>query len=84
MAFLVWSTIGYAQDSSPVASKPPELVGPPTRYFIDVERYRFGNPDVANIDFYPIPQDIVTRETYLRWHRRNEPMGNHPESKSRD
>ena len=53
-----------AENESP--SKPPELVGPPTRYFIDVERYRFGKPDVANSDFYPIPQDIVTREIYLR------------------
>ena len=47
-------------------SPQPELVGLPTRYFIDVERYRFGTPDVSNPDFYPIPQETVTRDTYLR------------------
>ena len=41
-------------------------VGPPTRYFVDVERYRFGRPDMANGEFYPVPQDEVTRDTYLR------------------
>ena len=45
---------------------PPEFLGPATRYFIDVERYRFGKPDTTNPEFYPIQGDNVTRETYLR------------------
>jgi hypothetical protein len=46
---------------------PPRLVGSPTRYSIDVERYRFGaQPDVNDPAFYPLPRDAVTREVYLR------------------
>ncbi len=38
---------------------------PSTRYFVDVERYRFGsNPDTSNPKFYPIPQEPVTQKTY--------------------
>ena len=44
-----------------------ERLGPPTLYSPSVERYRFGEADVMNSAFYPIPQDPVTRETYLRW-----------------
>jgi hypothetical protein len=41
--------------------------GPPTRYAVDVEHYRFNSTcDVGNPSFYPVPQDTVTRETYLR------------------
>jgi len=42
-------------------------LGPPTLYSPSVERYRFGTTDVSNPAFYPIPQEPVTRETYLRW-----------------
>jgi hypothetical protein len=38
-----------------------------TRYFVDVERYRFGaDSNLSNPEFYPIPQDEVTRSTYFR------------------
>ncbi|MCP5520478.1 MAG: hypothetical protein H7A46_02875 [Verrucomicrobiales bacterium] len=40
---------------------------PRTRYMVDVERYRFGGTcDLHNPAFYPIPQDAVSRESYLR------------------
>lgn len=57
-------TFGADTDETGVARV--RLVGAPTRYAVDVERYRFGaNPDVRNRAFYPIPQDVVTLETYL-------------------
>jgi hypothetical protein len=43
-----------------------ERVGPPNQNFIDVERYRFGTTDMSKLDFYPVPQDKVTRDTYMR------------------
>ena len=44
-----------------------QVHGPPTRYMVDVERYRFGTmPSVTNPVFYPIPQDRVTRTDYMR------------------
>ena len=43
-----------------------ERVGPPTQHFVSVERYRFGTPDMSNPSFYPIPQDEVTRDTYMQ------------------
>lgn len=37
---------------------------PGTRYFVDVERYRFGTaPNTNDAGFYPIPRDAVTQET---------------------
>ena len=54
-------------------SSPEEVTVQPTRYFVDVERYRFGAPDVANPDFYPIPREKVTRDTYLRSLERLDP-----------
>ena len=45
-----------------------EPLPPSTRYFVDVERYRFGtkpNPDDPAFD--PIPQDEVTQETYFHY-----------------
>ena len=65
VAFCLLVAVGWGQESRGPES-PPELIGPPTRYFVDVEHYRFGKPDVNNTDFYPIPQDAVTRDTYLR------------------
>ncbi len=47
-----------------------ERVAPPTIYSPPVDRFRFGayGPGVvSNPAFYPIPQDAVTRDTYLRW-----------------
>lgn len=39
---------------------------PGTRYFVDVERYRFGTaPNTNDAGFYPIPRDAVTQETYF-------------------
>lgn len=52
--------------TSPVCAS-AERLGPPTMYSPSVERYRFGATDVTNQAFYPIPQEPVTRETYLRW-----------------
>ena len=49
------------------AWKDVQSIGAPTRYSVDVERYRFGTLDVRNPDFYPIPQSPVTRESYLRY-----------------
>jgi hypothetical protein len=41
-------------------------VGPPTRYAPDVGHYRFhGRCDLADPAFYPIPPDLVTRDSYL-------------------
>lgn len=38
-----------------------QLHGTPTRYMVDLERYRFGGAcDVRNPAFHPIPQDTVT------------------------
>jgi len=51
---------------TPTAWRDVEALGAPTRYFVDVERYRFGTTDVRNPAFYPVPQDPVTRDTYLR------------------
>ncbi|MCA9217045.1 MAG: hypothetical protein KDB27_28445 [Planctomycetales bacterium] len=49
-------------------TRPPQLVGPPTRYHVDVERYRFhGATNVNDPRFYPIPDKPVTRETYIRY-----------------
>jgi hypothetical protein len=47
-----------------------ERVAPATIYSAPVDRFRFGayGPGmVSNPEFYPIPGDVVTRETYLRW-----------------
>ena len=43
-----------------------QRVGPPRVYSPSVERYRYGHTNVSNPEFYPIPQDSVTRESYLR------------------
>ena len=52
-------------------SRPPwtevDVEGPPARYAVDVEHYRFnGRCDVADPAFYPVPREEVTRESYLR------------------
>lgn len=39
---------------------------PASRYFVDVERYRFSWPDLNNPAFYPIPQEPVSRDSYLK------------------
>lgn len=53
-----------------------ELIAPPTRYAADVEHYRFnGTCDVGNPSFYPIPQDPVTRESYMRAVDASDPAG---------
>ena len=46
----------------PTGWKDVEALGAPTRYSVDVERYRFGTTDVRNPAFYPIRRDPVTRE----------------------
>ena len=43
-----------------------ERIGPPNQNYVDVERHRFGATDVNNQAFYPIPQERITRETYMR------------------
>ena len=44
----------------------PERVGAPTQFFVDSERYRFGQADLKNSAFYPIPNETITRNTYLQ------------------
>lgn len=56
---------------APVPGSPPEATavqidGPPRRYFVDVERYRFPVPNVDDPAFYPIRHEPVRRETYLQ------------------
>ena len=70
-AFLVASTLCALCAADTLTNQPPwaeaQLQGPPTRYAVDVEHYRFrATCDVGNPSFYPVPQDTVTRETYLR------------------
>ena len=36
------------------------------RYMVDVERYRFAEPNVENADFYPIPIREGSRDLYLQ------------------
>lgn len=58
-----------SRSTSGLAAK-PDCLAPPTIYSPSVERYRFGayGPSlVSDPSFYPIPQDPVTRDTYLRW-----------------
>ena len=67
-----------AADATPASNRKPEgadvqISGAPTRYALDVERYRFRKPDVSNPAFYPIPQDAVTRDIYLRWIEESNP-----------
>ncbi|HIG29292.1 MAG TPA: hypothetical protein EYQ50_16480 [Verrucomicrobiales bacterium] len=44
-----------------------DRIGAPTQFFINSERYRFARPDVNNPQFYPIPQNSITRDTYMRY-----------------
>lgn len=44
-----------------------QRIGPPTQFFVDSERYRFASPDLSDSNFYPIPNDRVTRATYMRY-----------------
>jgi len=44
----------------------PERIGAPTQFFVDSERYRFGYADMNNPAFYPIPNEVITRETYMQ------------------
>ncbi|MBW7862840.1 MAG: hypothetical protein H3C30_00330 [Candidatus Hydrogenedentes bacterium] len=64
----LWTVAGGEE---PADAAPPwdgvERVGPPTLYSPPVDRFRFGTPDVSNPAFYPIPQDPVTRDTYMKW-----------------
>jgi hypothetical protein len=62
-----------ASPRAPVAADGPAqapaagavLEGPPVRYSLDVERYRFGTTDVSNPAFYPVFRNPVTRDSYL-------------------
>lgn len=56
--------------TAPALEPQPERLVPPTIYSTPVDRYRFGTYGpglVSNPAFYPIPQDEVNRDTYLRW-----------------
>jgi hypothetical protein len=60
---------------APSAWQQVERVGPPTLYSPSAEHYRFGayGPAlVSDPDFYPIPQDLVTRETYMQFMNRED------------
>ena len=64
---LLTPTAVTAQDSNSASDlQPIESIGAPSRLMIDVERFRFGTPDVTNRSFYPIPQDEITRASYLQ------------------
>ena len=43
----------------------PEQIGH-HQFFVDSERYRFGQADLKNSAFYPIPNETITRNTYLQ------------------
>ncbi len=68
---LLVSFAARAAETDPKPVQKPEridvqLQGAPTRYMVDVERYRFGvTPSVTNAAFYPIPQDRITRADYM-------------------
>ncbi len=71
MALLVSYAVHAVATATTLSEKPGrtdvQLLGAPTRYMVDVERYRFGGAcDVHNPAFYPIPQGSVNRDTYLR------------------
>ena len=42
-----------------------ERIGAPSYHFVDVERYRFSEPNLKNPNFYPIPTVKVTRASYM-------------------
>ena len=42
-----------------------ERIGVPSYHFVDVERYRFSEPNLKNPNFYPIPTAKVTRDSYM-------------------
>ena len=52
-----------------------ERVGPPTRYFPGVDRYRWAVPAMRNTAFYPVPQDPVSRAAYMRSIEASDPQG---------
>ena len=58
-------TAARAADASSASNQKPEWTdvqpqGAPTRYMVDVERYRYGDKlTVSNFVFYPIPQEYV-------------------------
>ena len=45
----------------------PERIGAPTQFFVDSERYRFANADMSNPAFYPVPNETITRDTYMQY-----------------
>ncbi|MGA1015767.1 MAG: hypothetical protein ACO3VS_11535, partial [Limisphaerales bacterium] len=51
-------TVSFAQEV--------ERIGAPTQFFVDSERYRFGYADMSNPAFYPIPNETITRDTYMQ------------------
>lgn len=64
------TTAAAAPGSGQAGWKQIDQLVPPAIYSPSVERHRFGvyGPDaVKNPAFYPVPQDPVTRDTYLRW-----------------
>ncbi len=70
-AALAWASMftaatGHADVQGP-GWKQVQRVAPPRMYSPSVERYRYGHTNVNNPDFYPIPQEPVTRATYMRW-----------------
>lgn len=65
------STCGIAAGEKPGDDTPDtsgvDRVGPPTIFSPPVDRFRFGGTDISNPSFYPIPQEPVTRDTYLQF-----------------
>ena len=44
-----------------------ERIGAPTQFFVDSERYRFSWPNMNDPQFYGIPNETITRDTYMRY-----------------
>ena len=58
---LCWAPTCFEQYWSIVAEPQTAI----SRYFVDVERYRFcDHPNPLNPNFYPIPQGKITKESY--------------------
>lgn len=58
---------GDGPRESALSQKPPERIGPPTYYIQDGDRAMQRAPDRYHMQFYPIPQQPITRGTYMQW-----------------
>ncbi len=67
LSLLIISPTIMGQQSSLPPWAGVELVGAPTKNFIDSERFKFGDTiNMNNKSFYPIPNLTITRDTYMQ------------------